>query len=284
VQDKKESAGKKTAPAKKRDAKVKEKEDAQNVEATKQVKPEKATAKKQTKAKEKQEVAKDDEEDQTNPNQDHPEIDPRMYARRSVRNLGKTQVDYIEPKVNIKEFTYREESSSEEEEDDEDEQADNKNNEDAGKEKGEKQKVKKEKKKKERVKVLKKRKFRKGKWNPDVDIVDCTLYRDKPGSDLLGADDSVAIANLNLIRAASTNDMKLLHKVFYDKDAISNLNASWSADDPTTAFDIMIKNNNLKMIEFMLNPQFPDMELHQNYDSLRKEYFTNRAPETEEFI
>lgn len=50
------------------------------------------------------------------------------------------------------------------------------------------------------------------------------------------------MSNLNLFRAVNTNDSRLLNKVFYEKNFISSLNISWSADFNETPIDIIIKN------------------------------------------
>ena len=56
------------------------------------------------------------------------------------------------------------------------------------------------------------------------------LYKNKPSSDLLGQDDSVAITNLNIIRAVFTDDLNLLKKIFFDRESTSTINPTWSAN------------------------------------------------------
>ena len=154
-----------------------------------------------------------------------------MYVRRSIRNLDTNKVNYAEPKVTIKEFDIKESS------DEDDDEASDESNQlqgqsgqnNANQEDGSSPKKKKgEKKKKEKVKKIKKRKFKKGKWNPDIEIARFDLYKNKPSSELLGKDDSIAISNLNIIRAIFTDDLKLLKKIFFDKESTSTMNPIWS--------------------------------------------------------
>ena len=42
------------------------------------------------------------------------------------------------------------------------------------------------------------------------------MFKNKPHSDIMGLDDSVAITDLNVIRAVYTDDLKLLQKIFFD--------------------------------------------------------------------
>jgi hypothetical protein len=99
-----------------------------------------------------------------------------------------------------------------------------------------KEKVKKPRKKREPV--LRKRKFKKGKWNPDITLAKFDLYKNKPSHDLIN-DDSTRMTNLNMIRAVFTNDLTLMNKVFSDKKSISTLNAVVSPDINLTALDYL---------------------------------------------
>jgi len=99
--------------------------------------------------------------------------------------------------------------------------------------------------------VLRKRKFRKGKWNPDIVLAKYDMYKNQPNHELIN-DDSVRMTNLNAIRAVFTNDLALMSKVFYDKKNISTLNATISPDINLTALDYLAMRNQTKMLEMIL--------------------------------
>ena len=46
----------------------------------------------------------------------------------------------------------------------------------------------------------------------------------------------------------------------------------------------MVRFNRTKMIEFILDPSFETMELHENYQDLKDSHYKKRAPDTVEFI
>ena len=73
-----------------------------------------------------------------------------------------------------------------------------------------------------KVKAPRPRKFKKGKWNPDIDVVPYSLHRDHPSKDPL-VDDCIKMNNLNAIRAVFNNDLKLMEKVYFDVKNISTL-------------------------------------------------------------
>lgn len=162
-------------------------------------------------------------------------------TRRSSRVAEKPKVDYKEKNVKIIQLGYDSpsESSSLSESEDADkilEILDQPPAEDQVKQK----KVPKPRKKKDPV--LRKRKFIKGKWNPDIVLARYDMYKNQPNHELIN-DDSVRMTNLNAIRAVFTNDLALMSKVFYDKKHISTLNATISPDVNLTALDFLAMRN-----------------------------------------
>jgi len=156
--------------------------------------------------------------------------------RKSARAAAKPKPDYKEKQVLAKEFVIS--SSSESESESEASGLDETKTED---------KVKKEAVKKVKKQVIRKRKFKKGKWNPDIELLKYSVFKDQPGRELK-KDDSVRMTNLNAIRAVFTNDLALMEKVFFDREAVSTLNAVWSPDIELTALDYLALRNQPKMI------------------------------------
>lgn len=100
------------------------------------------------------------------------------------------------------------------------------------------------------------------------------MYRNAPSKELLGLDDSVNAANLNLIRAANINDAQLMLKAVNAVDDISTLNfgykprelgaSRWSATEKLDSFAYqLIKTKNFKLLEHLLKPDKSQMELHE---------------------
>lgn len=107
---------------------------------------------------------------------------------------------------------------------------------------------------------MRRKKFRKGKWNPDIEIVKYDLFKNQPGKEIK-VDDSVRMNNLNAIRAVFTGDLALMEKVFYDKKNISTLNACVSPDIQMTALDYLAMTNQPKMLQLIIAPSL-SIELH----------------------
>ena len=131
-------------------------------------------------------------------------------------------------------------------------------------------------------KKVRAKKFRKGKWNPLIQIVHYDFLKNEPDHDVK-LDDSVRMSNLNAIRAVFTNDLKLMEKVFFDTKNISTLNACWSPDIDMTALDYLAQRNQVKMLELIIAPEL-HIELHETYDKLRAGYYSQRANQSEEYL
>jgi hypothetical protein len=84
--------------------------------------------------------------------------------------------------------------------------------------------------------------FKKGKWNPDIELLDEDKYRESKNNDLY-LDCCIRCNNKNIIRASNSNNIELLKKGIDAKKKISSLCAYWSAESLTTAVDIITKKN-----------------------------------------
>ena len=71
--------------------------------------------------------------------------------------------------------------------------------------------------------------FKKGKWNPDVKLVDLDKYKEDDKSDLY-LDCCIRCNNKNIIRAAITENERLLKMGIEQKKKISQLTAYWSPE------------------------------------------------------
>ena len=84
--------------------------------------------------------------------------------------------------------------------------------------------------------------YKKGRWNPDVELVQEDKYKESTSNELY-LDCCIRCNNKNIIRAAITNNEKLLKKGIDEKKKISSLIAYWSSEVQWTALDYMIRNN-----------------------------------------
>lgn len=131
----------------------------------------------------------------------------------------------------------KEESEGEEEEEEEDTK------------KGKKKKgdTDKEGKKKEKKKPTK---FKKGKWNPDVQIVDKNEMLEDPSDqpiDYL----NVRHNNRNVIRAVQTKNYKLLEACFKKDYFLTNLFDRWTQHSDFNAVELALKNNDKKAVQLI---------------------------------
>ena len=84
--------------------------------------------------------------------------------------------------------------------------------------------------------------FKKGKWNPDVQLVDQDKYLEDPKSELF-IECCVRCNNRNIIRAAFTGNDTLLKAGIAAKTKISQLTAYWSPDIKTNSLDYILSKN-----------------------------------------
>lgn len=135
-------------------------------------------------------------------------------------------------------------------------------------------KGKEEKKAKKRA-VKRPTEFKKGKWNPHIELVTDEPYktghRDQPYYDCC-----MRCNNKNVIRAALTGNQKLLEHCISAKNKISNLIAYWSPEIKYTSLEYMVANNQHKFIELLLHPKV-HVPQHSTYDQERNAEYQKRA-------
>jgi hypothetical protein len=85
--------------------------------------------------------------------------------------------------------------------------------------------------------------FKKGKWNPHVELVEMDIYKEHPKNELFG-DCCIRCNNRNIIRAAVTGNDTLMKAGIAAKTKISLLTAFWSPEVRKTSVDYIIKSNN----------------------------------------
>ena len=81
--------------------------------------------------------------------------------------------------------------------------------------------------------------FKKGKWNPDVELVEEDKYKESPKNELF-LDCCIRCNNKNIIRAAISENEEVLKKGIAATKKISLLDAYWSPDIKRTAIDEMM--------------------------------------------
>lgn len=113
--------------------------------------------------------------------------------------------------------------------------------------------------------------FKKGKWNPDIELVDIDKYKEGETNDLY-LDCCIRCNNKNIIRAAITNNTTLLKNGIDEKKKISSLTAYWSPEIKKTALDFMIADNNHKMLEILLHPKLK-VPAHSTYEMQRNSFY-----------
>ena len=117
--------------------------------------------------------------------------------------------------------------------------------------------------------------YKKGIWNPDVELVKIDKYLEAEDNQPF-FDCCVRCNNKNVIRAVNINNEKLLKKCIEEKKKISNLVAYWNPEAKYTALDLMIKNNRHNMFEIMLHPKVI-IPAHSTYEAQRDLTFQQRV-------
>lgn len=119
---------------------------------------------------------------------------------------------------------------------------------------------------KEKIKKAPKRpkEFKKGRWNPDVELVDKDFDKEDPSNELhIGC--CTRCNNRNVIRATITENEKLLKNCIGATKKISNLLAYWSPECKWTSLEHIVSKNLHEFLEIMLHPKITKIPLHSNY-------------------
>jgi len=92
------------------------------------------------------------------------------------------------------------------------------------------------------------KKFKKGVWNPDVELVEETAMLESKDNKVIDYE-SVKANNKNIIRAVYTKNYKLLDECLKKEKFFSSLFQRWAIDDDFNAIEIAFKNNDKKAIQ-----------------------------------
>ena len=109
--------------------------------------------------------------------------------------------------------------------------------------------------------------FKKGRWNPDIELVDHDKYKDDP-TDNLNLDCCIRCNNKNIIRAVLTENERLLKKGIEATKTISNLCAYWSPECQWTSMEHIVSRNLHSFLELMMHPKVK-IPAHSTYQSER---------------
>ena len=117
--------------------------------------------------------------------------------------------------------------------------------------------------------------FKKGKWNPNISLIDTDKYREA-GDDQVFLDCCIRCNNKNIIRAAVTGNTVLLMKGINHKDNIASLTAYWSPEVKLTAMDYIVTGNNHDMLELLLHPKLK-VPVLSTYEQERATFYRDRV-------
>jgi hypothetical protein len=82
--------------------------------------------------------------------------------------------------------------------------------------------------------------YKKGVWNPDVEVIDFDPNKESNSSDLIGGC-CTRCTNRNAHRAALTGNQELLKKCVYATKEISSLNDIWSPHVKETLLSYLVE-------------------------------------------
>jgi hypothetical protein len=117
--------------------------------------------------------------------------------------------------------------------------------------------------------------FKKGKWNPHVDLVLMDKYKEHPQRDLF-IECCIRCNNRNIIRAAITGNNNLLKAGMEAKNKISLLTAYWSPEVKVTSLHVLMTQNNHDLLETLLHPKL-HVPQHSTYETERFNYYNSRV-------
>jgi len=123
----------------------------------------------------------------------------------------------------------------------------------------EKKKKKKQKQKTEKVKRPPKAKkmpdvYKKGMWNPNVEVITHHRLLMDPSDDMVDYD-SVKTNNKNLLRAVYTKNYTLLEKILKTDYSLSKLHQEWAPENNITALELAIRQKDVKAAEILLDAE-----------------------------
>lgn len=121
--------------------------------------------------------------------------------------------------------------------------------------------------------------FKKGKWNPFVELAEMDKYLEHPQKELF-IECCVRCNNRNIIRAAYTGNENLLKAGIAAKTKISSLTAFWSPEVHHTSLDFIIKQNQHELLEILLHPKV-HIPQHSNYETERNNFYNDRVRDTQ---
>ena len=120
--------------------------------------------------------------------------------------------------------------------------------------------------------------FKKGKWNPGVELVDMDKHLEHPETKLFD-ECCIRCNNRNIIRAAHTGNHKVLKDGIAAKTMISSLTAYWSPECKVTGLDLIIMKNQHELLETLLHPKV-HIPQHSTYEQERNNFYNDRVRDT----
>jgi len=96
--------------------------------------------------------------------------------------------------------------------------------------------------------------FKKGKWNPNTEILERKheIERCSPSNEPI-YNCCVRCNTRNLIRAVETKNYELFKLLVYDQKNIPSLFQNWSEDTHLNPFNVILDQGDTKMLEILLD-------------------------------
>ena len=116
--------------------------------------------------------------------------------------------------------------------------------------------------------------FKKGKWNPDIELIEKDMKKESMDTSLLGGC-CTRCNNRNVHRAAMTGNGELMKLCVNEKKKITNLNAYWSPEVQRTAVEILLERGDHQLVEILLRPKLKPAA-HQSYADAREHLLSGR--------
>jgi hypothetical protein len=113
--------------------------------------------------------------------------------------------------------------------------------------------------------------FKKGKWNPSIELTDVDRIRESKSNDLI-FECCIRCNNKNVIRAALTENKTLMKKCLEAKNKISAMDAYWSPEIKLTAIEYIAIQNCDELLEVTVHPNV-HVPAHSTYEVESNLYF-----------
>lgn len=110
--------------------------------------------------------------------------------------------------------------------------------------------------------------YKKGKWNPHVELIECDKIKEDSSDELITGC-CIRCNCRNIHRAINIGNNELLKSCLNAYSQISNLNSFWSPDSIMTPLDVLLNTNKDQLFETLMVPKL-DVPIDSTYDIQRR--------------